>query len=337
MKNFFKSLHIPSILNLRIFKRRSSWVGFVLLLILVSSQEVKGQQDFINGFYMLNPLAFNPAIAGVNDEIVASAIVREQWTGLSGAPSTQYVNFHMPVFSWFDRYDRPGNIDYPTGLSTGLMLLNDKIGPTQFMRASVPMATRVRLTRSGIRLSLGLRIDASRFSANYIGLREDQLGTDQTTGPAHYSVNFSTGLYAYHTKWYVGLSMGNMRTVDVSSFQFKFVPHYYASAGYAHPINKDLVLRVTSLATMVVGTPPSVTITPAVIINEKIETGLSYRYDDMIGAFFSFNPTRKLTLGYWYEYPTGVKTGRVGATHELAIQLTLERFKKRVVSPRYFW
>lgn len=335
MKVIVRDLHIQAIVQLGVFRRGFLIASFLLFFILGSIPEMKAQQDFINGFYMFNPLAFNPAITGVNDELVVSGIVREQWTGINGAPNTQYVNMHMPIFSWFDRYDQPGNISYPTGLSGGFLLLNDKIGATQYTRLSLPLATRIRLTRSGIRLSLGLRFDGSRFSSNIDDLR--QYGGDVYLNEPRYFVDFSSGLYIYHTKWYLGVSMTNMRGIDMEEYGYKFISHYFASAGYAQPINEDLVLRLTTLGTLVPGTPLSVTVTPAVIIKKNIETGISYRYDDMIGAFFALKPIHNLKIGYWYEYPTGVKQNNIGATHEVVLQMTFNRYKKRIISPRYFW
>lgn len=302
---------------------------------LLSSHDVKAQQDFMNGFYMYNPLAFNPAIAGVNDEIVVSGILREQWTGLNGAPSTQYVNFHMPIFSWFDRYDRPANMEFPTGVSTGLMILDDQIGATQLLRFSVPVAARIRLTQSGIRLSLGIRIDGSRFSSSIEDLRQNEEDI-YLTEPRSF-LDFSTGLYAYHTNWYVGVSVTNIRGIEMSDYGYTFVPHYFASAGYAYPINKDLVVRLTTLGTIVAGSPFSFTATPSVIIKNNIETGISYSAKDMVGAFFSFKPIASLRIGYLYEYSTGLKMNNVGSTHEVVLQYKIDRYRKRVVSPRYFW
>jgi len=309
------------------------------VFIFLSTTESKAQQDFLNGFYMFNPVGFNPAIAGVNDQIVISGIVREQWTGINGAPNTQYVSAHMPVYSWFDRYDRPGTRDYPTGISTGLLFLNDEIGTTQYSRVSVPLSTRVRLTRSGIRLSLGMRVDGSMFTNNIDGARANEVESSDVLylNEAKYFLDFSTGIYAYHTQWYVGFSMTNMRGVDMEEYGYKFEPHYIGSAGFAQPINENLVARITTLAIGVPGSTVSITATPAVIINNNIETGFSYRYDDMLGAFFSFKPLDNLKVGYWYEYPLGMKANEIGATHELVLQLTFEKFKKRVISPRYFW
>ncbi len=287
---------------------------------------------------MFNPLAFNPAIAGVNDELVLSGIVREQWTGLNGAPSTQYVNAHLPVYSWYDKYDRPGVIDYPTGLSTGFLLAHDKLGATNYTRFSAPVATRVRLTRSGIRLSMGVRFDASVFTADYLRLNGAEVeNASAILSEPEYYLDFAVGMYLYHTQWYFGASMTNIRGYEMDDLDYEFVRHYFASAGYAQPVNDDLTLRLTTLAAIVEGTPFTMTLTPAVIIQDNIETGLTYRYHDMFGAFLAFKPMDNLKIGYWYEYPIGIKANEIGATHEVMLQMTFDRFRKRVISPRYFW
>lgn len=341
MKEVFNTLHILHKVKMELLQAKLLLVSFVLFFLLICSPDSKAQQDFINGFYMYNPLAFNPAITGVNDELVISGIVREQWTGINGAPNTQYLNAHMPIYSWYDRYDRPGSLGYPTGISTGVMLLNDRIASTptiegkRLSRVSMPLAVRVRLNRAGVRLSLGMRVDGTRLSMNLDGANMND--PELVSFPPKYFIDFSTGLYIYHTQWYAGISMTNMRNMSFSGLNYKFVPHYFASAGYAQPINEDLVVRLTTLGTLVPGAPLSVTVTPAVIINQNIETGLTYRYDDMVGVFFAFEPIPTLKIGYWYEYPTGVKSNRIGGTHEVALQLTFDRFKKRIISPRYFW
>jgi type IX secretion system PorP/SprF family membrane protein len=322
-----------------VLRGKDSFKGFAVSLIVLffifSAPEVRAQQDFINGFYMFNPVSFNPAIAGVNDQIVLSGIVREQWSGLNGAPKTQYFNAHMPVFSWLERYGRSRQMSYPTGFSSGVLVLNDKIGATNYTRFSVPMAVRIRVSQSGIRLSGGVRVDASRFSIDIGDLRQD--GGDFFVNEPRYFVDFAAGLYVYHTRWYFGLSMTNMRALDIFEYGYKFEPHYFMTAGYAFPINRDLAFRITNLTTAVLGSTISITLTPALIIKDKIETGLTYRYDDMVGAFFSFKPSQNLKIGYWYEYPTGIKINQLGATHELVFQLTFERFKRRGRSARYFW
>ena len=308
---------------------------FLLAIILVfSMKKVNAQQDFINGFYMFNPLAFNPAIVGVNDQVSISAVAREQWTGLNGAPSTQYVNAHLPINVWAgkNRFSK-----YPAGLSLGLSVVNDKIGATSYTKLSIPVGVKIRLTQSGIRLSLGLSFEGASLSANYDDLRGyDPNEVGNSPSPGRF-IDFSTGLYAYHDTWYAGVSVTNIRQQQLPDYSFFFDRHYYATAGYAHVLSSKYVLRLTTLAVVVPNTPFSMTATPAVIIDDLIETGVSYRYHDMCGAFFTIKPTDNLRIGYWYEYAIGNKTSEVGATHEIVLTYEFDAHKKKVVSPRYFW
>lgn len=315
--------------------RAAKWRFIVLTILSVFSvNNANAQQDFINGFYMFNPLAFNPAIVGVNDLVSISAVAREQWTGINGAPSTQYVNAHLPVSVWAGTKSIS---KYPAGLSLGFSVVNDKIGATSYTKLSIPVGAKIRLTESGIRLSLGLSLEGASLSANYDELRgydPNELGNSPSPGRF---IDFSTGLYAYHDTWYAGMSVTNIRQQELPDYSFFFDRHYYFTAGYAHVLNSRIVLRMTTLAVVVPSTPFSMTATPAVIIDDFIETGFSYRYHDMCGAFFTIKPLDNLRIGYWYEYAIGNKTSEVGATHEIVLTYEFDAIKKKVVSPRYFW
>lgn len=311
----------------------------IFVISLMFSQKIYAQQDFINGYYMFNPLAFNPAIVGVNDQFVASGIAREQWTGLNGAPSTQYLNIHAPIYTLFDRFDRVANRDYPTGLSAGLSLVHDKIGASRFTRFSMPLGYRVRLNEAGVRLSVGIRTDVSTLAFDLLDLRNNDTGDNlvKASDPKTY-IDFSVGGYVYHQNWYLGISATNVREKDlIEDFGYQSVRHWFGSAGFALPVSDQLVFRTTTLATLVKGAPFTFTVSPAIIISDNVETGVSYRYDDMFGAFLSIKPLRNLRVGYWYEYPIGIKTGEIGSTHEIMFQYTFNKYKKQVVSPRYFW
>ena len=78
------------------------------LLILVSVC-ANAQQDAIYSQYMFNPFAINPAYAGSRDAMSGVLLIREQWRGIEGAPSTQTFSFHaskkshksLHAFSYF--------------------------------------------------------------------------------------------------------------------------------------------------------------------------------------------------------------------------------------------
>ena len=85
---------------------------------------------------------FDPAYAGTHESLEFSAIVRDQWTGLPGAPSTQTLSLHTPLHN--------------RNIGLGFMLINDKIGITRQTGAYGAYAYKVRLNDRGV-LSMGLQ------------------------------------------------------------------------------------------------------------------------------------------------------------------------------------
>ena len=56
------------------------------------------QQDAQVSMYLKNPVQFNSAHAGLDGTVRATSIIRMQWTGWEGAPRTQFLSVHAPVF-----------------------------------------------------------------------------------------------------------------------------------------------------------------------------------------------------------------------------------------------
>ncbi len=109
--------------------------------------------------YMFNGLALNPAYAGSHDVVSATAIGRQQWVGLEGAPSTQTFSIHSPVIN-----DRVG---------VGMLLLHDKIGITDQYNATLSYAYRIPMKHG--KLAMGLQAGMSNYRVDYreIGIDND--------------------------------------------------------------------------------------------------------------------------------------------------------------------
>ncbi|MDR2848526.1 MAG: PorP/SprF family type IX secretion system membrane protein, partial [Bacteroidales bacterium] len=72
-----------------------------LLIVFLCSftmffDKVDAQQDPQYSQYMFNQLAINPGYAGSRDAICATALHRQQWVGLKGAPVTSVFSAHTP-------------------------------------------------------------------------------------------------------------------------------------------------------------------------------------------------------------------------------------------------
>ena len=72
------------------------WMGTALALLLGTA--LSAQQDPQFTQYMFNMLALNPAYAGSSDRVSIKALTRHQWVGFEGAPTTQTLTVHSPVF-----------------------------------------------------------------------------------------------------------------------------------------------------------------------------------------------------------------------------------------------
>ena len=114
---------------------------FTILALLVLALSANAQQDAQYTQFMFNKVAFNPAYAGSHKAPCLSGIYRTQWVNLDGAPVSQNVNFHMPLFN-----NRVG---------IGLSIYHDDIGPTNTWNYAMQYAYRVKV--AGGDLSFGVQ------------------------------------------------------------------------------------------------------------------------------------------------------------------------------------
>ena len=116
--------------------------NYCTLIIYVSSFGwLAAQQVPQYSLYALNPYAHNPAYAGLENTLVATGVYRQQWSGLSGAPATQHVNAHLPI--------------YAISSGVGLRIENDLIGAHNTTMATMSYSYQMDVSRSTL-LSFGL-------------------------------------------------------------------------------------------------------------------------------------------------------------------------------------
>jgi len=68
-----------------------------LVIAFFATTNAFAQQEYMVTQYMYNGLSLNPAYAGIHKGISVSGLWREQWVGIEGAPSTQFVSIHSPL------------------------------------------------------------------------------------------------------------------------------------------------------------------------------------------------------------------------------------------------
>ncbi len=283
--------------------------------------------------YMWNQLILNPAYAGSRDAITASAVWREQWVGLEGAPSTQVISLHSPL---------PGD-----KIGLGLTVENDNIGPSNNTGVWGDFAYRIQ-TGEKSKLSFGLRAGFGVYQASLRDL--DNIDTNDPVFSQNvennFLPNFGFGAYYYGDRGYVGISSPTLLENELNSgrnpsgkAQDLDKRHYYLMGGYVFSLSQDsagVMFKPSTVIRVVEGAPVSFDISANFLIKQKLWLGAAYRYQDAVAAIVSFQFTEHLQAGYSYDFGTSSLRSYHHGSHE--IMLTYDFFKRDVKTknPRYF-
>ena len=299
-------------------------------IILISFKGMS-QQDPLYTQYMYNMSVLNPAYATDDPGMLKmGGLYRSQWVGIDGAPSTANFFAHTPVSE---------------RVEVGISIVHDEIGDwVKENNITADFAYVLPLNETN-KLSLGIKGGLSTFDANTSGLILNQLND-----PAFQDTNeifpvVGVGAYFFGEKYYVGLSAPNLltskhleneqglRTLGEENI------HYFVTGGYVFDINEDFKLKPAFMARGVQGAPLSVDITANVLMFNRLEAGVGYRFGDAITGLVNFAVTPQIRVGYAYDRTTSNLGDYNDGTHEFLLLFDLDLFglsKGYDKSPRFF-
>ncbi len=246
---------------------------FIYTLLLFSlAFSIKAQQELQYTQFMYNRLSFNPAYAGSEDVACLSAMYRNQWIGIEGAPESQLVSFNTPL------------LNKRVGL--GLNLSRSTIGIGSRVTAEATYVYRIRMGRG--KLGIGIMASLRYLSMNYNDERlfagEPILsdGGIPVGNQNRYVPNFGVGVYYNTNKFYFGLSAPRMlrNNIDFNDLRLilgREIPHVYAMTGYRFKLNKNLDLESQILVKYVENAPLDFDLNFSFHILKKFLLGASYR------------------------------------------------------------
>ena len=167
--------------------------------------------------FMLNRYQFNPAYGGLDRSLSITAGLRTQWTQFEGAPTTQFVNLHLPL--------------YALNGSVGLGLENDQLGPLKRVIISgsynYVFESIIGLLSFGGRVGINqVEIDASVLRTpmgsvidNVVDLNDPILLTNDLSGVSPW---WGLGLYVVNDYGEFGLSLDNIPSNGFSAGNSQF-------------------------------------------------------------------------------------------------------------------
>ncbi|MBC7774915.1 MAG: type IX secretion system membrane protein PorP/SprF [Phycisphaerae bacterium] len=248
-------------------KKLYLFISFLTLTLCAAAQQEQMYTQF-----MFNKLAYNPGYAGNFVSPTLTAIYRNQWMGLDGAPKAFSLSYTQPLLN--NRVGIGGNISRQSiGINTNLTF-------------EVAYAYRVHLKRGT--LGVGLQASMRNIRQNWADGRIiaiDQNDPGIPTDPkSKFVPNFGAGVYynAYTDRWYAGIALPRIvsNSIDFSEFGnvlSREVQHINAMGGIKFEATDELDVTPQVLLRYAVGAPFDAEMNVSALLRSKFYGGLSYR------------------------------------------------------------
>jgi len=321
-----------------------------LALFFAVSASLHAQQNARYSQYLFNKQVLNAAYTGnAHDGMYrvfsATALLRQQWVQIDGAPRTASLSLHTPL-----------------GANSGVggFLEYDEIGVHRGISLFGSYSYRFMLGND-LALSIGVQGGAYYLSSQFSTLTGNEqiqvtVDPDLLQDQARLMPNFGLGLYLYkNNKFYVGLSaphlLANQLRNPIVGIAVAPVKerHYNAMAGGVISLSNNAFKIVPSaLVKVVPGQAPIQTdLTLMFLLKDFFWFGGSYRaglnnknafaISESVDFIVAFNLKNGLRIGYAYDYTLSSLNTVTTGSHEIMLGFTKPGSKgKRIVDPRYF-
>jgi type IX secretion system PorP/SprF family membrane protein len=303
--------------------------SFVAILFLITAPYVAGaQQRPIQSLYMFDPLVINPAYAGTQVQLSATAIYRNQWVNLEGAPKTFTTTVHS------------GFLKSKMGL--GVILGSDQIGVHSDISAYGVYSYKIQLNRN-MSLSMGIQGGFNYLESDYNRLNLKNVGDPNLTGTnSRLNPNVGAGAFLRTKSWYVGLSVPyiiNNKVVDISTnTQATQHRYYYLQAGTSRTIGPNVLFIPSALLRIQESAPFSFDINGTFVFYKTVGLGVSYRLNDGMVGLFELQVTDSFHVGYAYDFTTSDLNQVSLGSHEIMVnyRLKIPKIHKGLECPAYW-
>jgi len=282
------------------------------LLFIFLSKTTYAQQAPHYTQYLYNMQVLNPAFVGSKSDLSISLLSRQQWVGIEGAPETTTFSIGGRTIA---------------GFGLGATIIQDKIGLSTSTNLNIDASYTVPTSKYG-RISFGLKGGLTFFNNNLAnGITTDNEVYPSTEGNFP-NIGFG-GLY-YNENFFIGLSIPNL----LKSTQFKTLEtlndnngisntNYFLTSGYIYNLSENLKFKPSTMVKYTPSLPVSIDINTNLIYKDKIETGLSYRYQNSVSALFAIIINKKYRIGYSYDY-TFADYGSNLSSHEIILRFDFD-------------
>lgn len=292
---------------------------FLLLVALLASAAVRAQQVPLYGSYVVNPFVINPALAGDQETVDIYGIVRNQYAGFEGSPTTQMLTVDG------------GLKNQNVGL--GLRVYNEQTDILRNTGAALTYAYRVPLgDELGVRLGVSVTGGQRSIDFNQVILADqnEAIDFDQRISDVH--VDGEAGLALEYQRFRFGLAvpqlLGTLWEYEDDALnlqaQYQNERHLLSTLQYTFPLKDgNLEFEPLVLTRWAPGSPFMFDGNVVMRNPDLWYATAGYRSDFAVTVGGGVFLADQFTIGYAYDYPVNDIVDYTSGSHEVVLGLSL--------------
>jgi type IX secretion system PorP/SprF family membrane protein len=300
--------------------------GRLIFLLVLATTGLFAQQRPVQSLYMFDPLLINPAYAGAQVQLSATAIYRNQWVNLDGAPRT----FTATVHSSFLKDARMG---------LGIIASNDQIGIRHDVGVYGVYSYKIKLSDEAS-LTFGLQGGFNNLKSDYT-----KLNIKAATDPNLQGVigiltpNVGAGIMLKAKTFNVGFSVPQLMESKTFAkegnlpFGTRQQRYYYLFANYNKSIGKNLKWIPSTLIRFQEQAPLSFDVNSTFVLYNTVGLGVSYRLVEGFVGLFELQLNENFHVGYAYDFTVSDLNQYSNGTHEIMVNYRIKVAKLHHVMP----
>ncbi|MES2800782.1 MAG: type IX secretion system membrane protein PorP/SprF [Bacteroidota bacterium] len=283
------------------------------VLISIGSS-VFAQQDKLITHFMYDKMSINPGETGINEGICATAIYRNQWDKVNGAPNSAVLNVAANLTRFF-----PGGV--------GISFFHDAIGFSRQNNLLLNYSFPLQIGNAG-KLGIGVGLGITNFGMNPNWV-PPTVNPDPTLPVGFTSTKFDLNFGLYwkgDQDYYAGLSSTHLTQSLLASTvgtagSYQTARHYYLMGGKRFrglfgqdgDLDANVLLR-TDLVKF------SADINARYIWRDMLYGGLTYRTSDAVAVMVGWKPFNDFTVGYSYDVTINKLSSVSRGSHEIMVK-----------------
>lgn len=333
---------------------------FISLFILIVVFRAVGQDNFyVSQYHQIGPL-LNPAFTGIDNFLDIKLNYRNQWTGFTDGPSTNYfgVNGYLQKETqqtykqYALRTSNPYYLDSlkekgialrePLRHGVGGNIVYDLQGPYQQVSGYLNYALHIPISRK-VKLSIGVaaklsnqRIDMEKLVL-YNPNNDDFYQSLIAAGGRSTFFSINPGIVLYNRKFYVSYAAQDIFRTALSSDEVltdESSINHVIMAGFRIPLSDQVSMLPSILLTQNDAYSSKWDAGLKVLIKERAWAGMSYRSTETLALMAGVYINNLVNLSYSYDYVMSELNNYTNGSHELVLGLML--FKKDTKAP-FLW